>query len=117
MPLVLILALVALLLPVTFAPSLSEARATQIATPLWLVPAGIDPRPNAVATALDRLKVGDAEAALPFFKRFNGSSTIEAYVRLHQGQAELALGDDEAAAASAAAVLKTDPKGYLREQA
>ena len=43
--------------------------------------------------------------------------TLVPYVRLHQGQAELALGNDDAAAASAAAVLKTEPKGYLREQA
>ena len=115
MPRILLLALVALLLPAAG----SVARDTQSQSPLWLVPAGIDPRPNALATAMATLAEGDAEAALLVFKRLSGNAnaTVAAYVRLHQGQAELALGDDDAAAASAAAVLKTDPKGYLREQA
>ena len=113
MPLILVLALIALLLPVTG----SVARVPLDATSLWLVPSNIDTRPNALAVAMDKLQDGDAEAALAAFRKFAGNPTIGSYVRLHQGQAELALGDDEAAAASAAAVLKTDPKGYLREQA
>jgi soluble lytic murein transglycosylase len=117
MPMILILALVALLLPATLGPGLSEARVTLDRDSLWLVPANIEARPNALANALDKLQKGDAEAALPVFRRFTGNPAVAAYVRLHQGQAELALGDDDAAAASAAAVLKTDPKGYLREQA
>ena len=97
MPLILILALVALLLPATG----SVARVAQSQSPLWLVPAGIDPQPNALATAMAKLQEGDAEAALHVFKRFSGNPTVGAYVRLHQGHAELALGDDDAAAASA----------------
>ena len=117
MPLILILALVALLLPASLGPGLSEARVPLSQESLWLVPSNIDPRPNALANALEKLAEGDAEAALPVLKRFTGNATVGAYVRLHQGQAELALGDDDAAAKSAEAVLKTDPKGYLREQA
>lgn len=117
MPRIVSLALVALLLPATLAPSLSQAQAPQNPAQFWLVPSNVSPRPNTLASALDKLKDGDAEAALPAFRNFKGTPTLAAYVRLHQGQAELALGNDDAAAASAAAVLKTDPKGYLREQA
>jgi soluble lytic murein transglycosylase len=117
MPRILVLALVAILLPATLAPSPSEARAPQNAADLWLVPANIDSRPNALATALDKLKEGDAEAALPVLRKVTGPPAVAPYVRLHQGQAELALGNDDAAAATAKALLKTDPKGYLREQA
>ena len=117
MPLILVLALIALLLPITPGPSLSEARVPLDADSLWLVPSNVDARPNALAIALDKLQDGDAEAALAVFRKFTGNATLVPYVRLHQGQAELALGDDAAAAASAAAVLKTEPKGYLREQA
>lgn len=117
MPLILILAIVALLLPASLLPALSEARVPLSQDALWLVPSNIDTRPTALANAMEKLQAGDAEAALPVLKKFTGNSTVAAYVRLYQGQAELALGDDDAAAASAAAVLKTDPKGYLREQA
>src|SRR5687768_5937928 len=113
MPLILVLALIALLFPVTG----SVARVPLDANALWLVPPNIDARPNALAVAMDKLQDGDAEAALAVFRKSTGNPAIVPYVRLHQGQAELALGDDNAAAASAAAVLKTDPKGYLREQA
>ncbi|HUR20630.1 MAG TPA: transglycosylase SLT domain-containing protein [Vicinamibacterales bacterium] len=113
------LALVVLLLPATLTPGLSKSRVTVAVDQdsLWLVPSNIDPRPNALAIALNKLEDGYVEAALPVLKAFRGNSTVAPYVRLHQGQAELALGDADAAAASAEAVLKTEPKGYLREQA
>ncbi len=117
MPRIFLLAMFALLLPAMTGPAIIEAREPQSTGSLWLVPPTIDARPNAVATALKQLEGGDATGALPVFKRFTGSPTLVAYVRVHQGQAELALGDGVAAGASAAAVLKTDPKGYLREQA
>jgi tetratricopeptide (TPR) repeat protein len=117
MPRILILALVALLLPASLGPALGEAQVPLSQDSLWLVPSNIDPRPNALANAMENLQSGDAEPALLVLKKFSGNATVGAYVRLHQGQAELALGDDDAAAKSAEAVLKTDPKGYLREQA
>jgi soluble lytic murein transglycosylase len=113
----LLLALVALLLPASAGHGLSEAQEPLRADALWLVPAGVDNRPNAIANALAQLEDGNAEAAVAVLRKFTGNPVVAPYVRLHAGQAELTLGNDDAAAASAAAVLKTNPKGYLREQA
>jgi len=104
MPRILSFVLLALLLPPQSAP-------------LWLVPQTGEVRPNAIATALAQLDAGDAAAALITFRKFTGDSRVVPYVRLRQGQAELATGDAEGASASAATVLKAQPEGYLREQA
>lgn len=84
---------------------------------LWLAPTPAEVRPNAVAQALTQLADGKAEAALPVFTTHAGTANVGRYVRVHQGQAELAVGNASAAAASANAVLQTAPEGYLRESA
>lgn len=105
------LSLVALF--ITFAPG-RESRAD---APLWLAPAGADARPNAVAKALTQLEEGQAAQALPVLSKATTDRTVGRYVRLHQGRAELAVGRADAAAASAAIVLKSAPQGYLQESA
>ncbi len=86
-------------------------------SPLWLAPAVIDPAPSPVAKALAQLEDGQAEQALPVLKAFTGPAVAAPYVRLHQGQAELAIGEPNDAGASAAAVLAGKPAGYLLESA
>ena len=117
MPLIVVFTCVALLIPGTLGRAVRDAYASQTKAPLWLAPAVPDARPNAVATALKQLEDGDADAALAALRQFAGDRVLVPYVRVHQGQAELMTGDADAASASAAAVLKTRPEGYLRERA
>jgi len=84
---------------------------------LWLVPAAMDARPNAVATALGHLEDDKPALALPALRRSSSLPVVGRYVRLHQGRAELANEQFDNAAASAAAVLATKPDGYLLETA
>lgn len=118
MPVLLTLACLVLLVP---APGhVTLAHPTPAASPLWLAPegaAGTDSRTNALARALTYIEEGKPDLALAALKPFKGSSAVMPYVRVHQGRAELAGGDAAAAMASAAAVLKAQPVGYLREQA
>lgn len=105
------LSLVALL--ITIAPG-RESRAE---APLWLAPVGADARPNSVAKALTQLADGQAAQALPILSKAAGDRMVGRYVRVHQGRAELAVGRLDAAAASAAVVLASNPDRYLKERA
>jgi soluble lytic murein transglycosylase len=107
---------IALLLVVVLI-ALAPGRESRADAPLWLAPVGATTRPNAVATALEQLAEGQAAKALPVLARSTSDRIVGRYVRLHQGRAELAVNEVEAAAASAAAVLRTEPEGYLHESA
>jgi soluble lytic murein transglycosylase len=89
----------------------------EAAAPLWLAPAGAEPRPTALTRALEQLAEGRAELALPALTKAASDPLVGRYIRLHQGRAEMAVGREGAAAASAAAVLATSPEGYLHEVA
>ncbi len=91
--------------------------ATDSQNDLWLVPSPMALRPNAVATALAQLEDGKAELALPTLKKSAAETLVGRYIRVHQGQAELATADAASAAQSAAAVLRMEPEGFLRESA
>jgi len=117
MPLIVVLALVAVLLPAGAERGLRLEGAPRKEAPLWLVPATADTRPNALASALAQLEDGKAEPALAALRKFRGDAVVARYVRVHQGRAELAAGVPDAAAASAAAVLAAKPEGFLKEAA
>lgn len=90
---------------------------TSASTPYWLVPPVISTQPTPVVTALAQLADGKAEAALPALRAGASDATVGAYVRVHQGRAELALGRTSDAAASAKAALAAASTNYLKERA
>lgn len=90
---------------------------TSASTPYWLVPPGISTQPTPVVTALAQLADGKAGPALPALTAGASDATVGAYVRIHQGRAELALGRTADAAASAKAALAAASTTYLKERA
>ncbi len=90
---------------------------TSASVPYWLVPPGIPTQPTPVVTALTQLADGKADAALPALKAGASDATVGAYVRVHQGRAELAAGRTADAAASAKAALAAASTNYLKERA
>lgn len=90
---------------------------TSASTPYWLVPANIPATPTPVAVALGQLADGKADAALPVLTAAAAGNVVGAWVRVHQGRAELALGRTADAAASATAALDAAHTPYLKERA
>jgi soluble lytic murein transglycosylase len=90
---------------------------TSAQTPLWLAPSTTPTRPTPVATALTQLADGKAAAALPALKTGAATPVVGAYVRVHQGRAELALERPAEALASAKAAVAAATTPYLKERA
>jgi soluble lytic murein transglycosylase len=84
---------------------------------LWLAPAAASVEPTPVAAALLQLQDGKAEGALPVLTAGAAGSVVGAYVRVHQGRAELALDRPEDALASARAAAEAAATNYLKERA
>ncbi len=107
---------VGLLLVGALAAFSPESTATQVPA-LGLAPDTEGAEPTLVATALQQLADGKADAALPTLTAAERGSEVGAYVRVHQGRAEMALGQLDNAALSAQAALDADGTPYLRERA
>lgn len=90
---------------------------TSASEPLWLAPSAVPTRPSALATALQHLADDKAAASLPALKLGAGDATVGAYVRVHQGRAELSLNRTADAMASARAALAAARTPYLTERA
>lgn len=85
--------------------------------PLWLAPPAVATRPTPLATALQQLADEKAAAALPALRAGAADAVVGAYVRVHQGRAELALNRPAEALASARAALAAGGTPYLTERA
>jgi soluble lytic murein transglycosylase len=93
------------------------SHSTSAQTPLWLAPPAPPTRPTPVATALTQLADGKAAVALPALKTGSTTPIVGAYVRVHQGRAELALERPAEALASARAAVAAATTPYLKERA
>ena len=86
------------------------------ASDFWLAPADA-PGDSPLARAVEQLETGRAAEAMPAFVQATSDAVLGGYARLYQGRAELALGQGDAAAASARRVIGTSPGGALGEAA
>lgn len=113
---------VATLLGVTGVPGAGQvasvaAQARDVPT-LWLAPApSAAGASSLLAQAVAELGAGRAAAARPVFAAHVTRDLVGGHALLYRGRAELALGQPDAAAASARQLLAASPGGALRESA